>query len=434
MKLKWKVKCFVEGERYSFQQIQEMLDKRLFEQGLCVKKGDMVEFCFSGVVVCQNNVFISFPKGYLLPREENELKQHIRVFLQALIRYSREGALESYQMELFGEEEGTRESFEAAFWLLDDYFQHGGLYVQKQQNVIAPIGAAKNIHWAKTFQTVLPLISNHQVFYANVVNKYATKDLQHEIVRIYRHVIRYCMESCGWLFGFEREEGLFAEEELPFEKEYALQIVDLAMQKTFVDRERRIYRCIKRILQGGAEQTFSEKKYFTFCTLHFYHVWERMCRFILADDLMEKIHLPRPYWKVGDLVSYTRQIPDILFRGNRDDEIYIADAKYYQTANAPKGLPGWGDLVKQFFYLYTLQNDMKDVIIYNLFIFPSRTEKVVDYMGYAAVERGGVLGRVEGFKFDLYEVMKQYAFSQKGDIKQRLIQIHQQHCNEKGIV
>ncbi|TCK01357.1 UNVERIFIED_ORG: LlaJI restriction endonuclease [Anoxybacillus amylolyticus] len=398
-----------------------------------MRKGDMVVFHFSGVVVCQNNVLISFPKGYVLPREEDERNQHIRVFLQALIRYSREGELEPYQMELFGGEDGERESFEAAFWLLDDYIQHGSLSVQKQQNAIVPMGGAKHIHWAKTLQTIPPLISNGQVFYANVVNRYATKDLQNEIVRIYRHVIGYCMENYGWLLGFEYEEGLFAEKELPFEKEYVLQLVDLAAQKTFVDRERQIYRCIKRILRGSGEKFLSEKKYFTFCTLYFYHVWERMCRFVLADDLMEELHLPRPYWKVRDRVSYTRQIPDILFRG-RDNEIYIADAKYYQTKDAPKGLPGWGDLVKQFFYLYTLQNEMKNIVIYNLFIFPSRTEKIVDYMGYATVDGDDVFGRVEGFWFDLYEVMKLYAFNQKGNIKERLVQMHQQCCcHENGI-
>src|SRR5699024_3483350 len=137
--------------------------------------------------------------------------------------------------------------------------------------------------------------------------------------------------------------------------------------------------------------------------------------------------IPAPRWSIGSNAQVRKQNPDILFK--EEDKLYIIDAKYY---NVRSNLPGWGDLVKQFFYSHTIigrlnsfskkENEQKTNIddseetsnklksfkriftdlhhIYNIFIFPKTDHDepdLVSYLGSTEVEDNKELGRIFTF-------------------------------------
>ena len=169
---------------------------------------------------------------------------------------------------------------------------------------------------------------------------------------------------------------------------------------------------------------FSKNTLFIYATPYFHWVWEKICSFLFSNQ--KEIVLPKPYWEVNNEKSYTEQIPDVLFKFN--NTIYVLDAKYYRTKYAPKKLPGWGDLVKQFFYAHTLKKTLEkqfgNVKIENIFLFPGTTENEIEYLGYAAVEGLSSLGKINGFVLDVYKAMQHYVNYDKGNFKEKLISLN----------
>ena len=90
--------------------------------------------------------------------------------------------------------------------------------------------------------------------------------------------------------------------------------------------------------------------------------------------------MPNPFWQVNDKSIKTSQIPDVMLRNK--NQLYIIDAKYYTLYKNLKGLPGWGDLVKQFFYLYTLKDRVDNIReMFNIFVFPGTSNEIIKYYG-----------------------------------------------------
>src|SRR5699024_9906604 len=97
--------------------------------------------------------------------------------------------------------------------------------------------------------------------------------------------------------------------------------------------------------------------------------------------------------------------------------LFILDAKYYKLNK----LPGWGDLVKQFFYANTLSVSCE---IKNILLFPnSNKDTSVNYLGYAAIENNRQFGRINGYTVDIYIAMKSYVNYDKGDFQAQLISL-----------
>lgn len=408
-------RCFVESEEYPYQLVQEYIDEQLFEKGLCVKEKDHIIFKFTGVVFSKNQLLVVFPKGYKIPKEHHLLKKHVLILVDVLTRYSRENNLDPSEEEFLNGFEGIHESLESAFWLIEDYIENGIIHIHENKYVL---NQGTNINWSRTIKRLAPIISNQRPLYLDVITKKRDNDLNNIITQIHRYAVNYCLHTYGWLFGYD-EEGLYENVELPCDRDLALHLLDLEVQKTFVDREINLYNHLKKFIVGSNE--FSKNKIFTYATPYFHWVWEKICSFLFSSE--EVITLPRPYWEVNNRKSYTEQIPDILFRFN--DTIYVVDAKYYRTKYAPQKLPGWGDLVKQFFYVYTLKEKLDNVNTENIFIFPGTVaENDIEYLGYAAIEGQSNLGTINGFVLDVSKAMQHYANHEKGNFKEKLVDLN----------
>jgi len=408
--------CFVELEKYSYADLAHTIDNYLFERGLCIREKDKLAFKFTGVFIYRNQFIIVFPKGYQIPKEDRILKQHIRTLINVLTRYSQENRLEPLEEELLNGFGGQYENVKDIFWLIDDFVEHGLIDIQQSSYIL---NGGSNISWARTIKSVTPIISNQRPVYLDLVTKKNNVDYNNLITKIHYYVINNCLNLYGWLFDYELN-SISDTEDLPCDKDLALHLLDIEIQKTFADREITLLNTLKRFIVGNNEG--SQSSIFTYATPYFHWVWEKICYSLFMGQLKKDplLKLPKPYWEVNDKRAYTEQIPDILFES--EHTLYILDAKYYSINYAPFKLPGWGDLVKQFFYAYTLREKIhKDKDIKNIFIFPGQSDDDIEYLGHASLEGETSLGKINGFTLDVYRAMEHYVSYEEGNFKKKLL-------------
>ena len=406
--------CFIEFEEYSFDKYKGKIPNELFIRGVCVKENENLLFKCTGFIAFQNHLYVVFPKGYVIPKDEQILKKHIRLLIDVLTKYSRTSKLDSVEESLLGGLGENTSFISVAFWLIRDYFDYGIIHFERHEY---SFNQSANINWPRTIKSMNPVISNQRPVYLDLVTKkHAHYD--HLITHIHQYAVNYCLDLYGWLFDYDSEYGI--EYELPCDKETALYLLDLESQRTFEDRKSNLFLNLKELILGSHNQ--SKDSVTTFVTPYFHTVWEKIC-YSLFTDLSEKSlpKLPNPYWKVNNVTATTEQIPDIMFK--EKNKLFILDAKYYRIKHAPKKLPGWGDLVKQFFYRHTLIKNKKDVIE-NIFLFPGQTDNDIEYLGFAAVDEITNLGQINGYIIDIHKAMQFYVNGKKGDFKGKLLNFY----------
>ncbi|WP_176215237.1 LlaJI family restriction endonuclease [Cytobacillus gottheilii] len=406
--------CFIELKKYSFDTYKENIPNDLFVRGLCIKEENNLVFKCTGLIVSHNKIFVIFPKGSVIPTEETVLKEHIRLLIDVLSKYSLSSTLDPIETSLLGGIGENKSFMAAAFWLIKDYFEHGIVHFQNQEY---GLNQSTNINWARTINTISPVISNHQPIYLDLVTKKHFK-YDHLITKIHQYAVEHCLKLYGWLFDYDGEQD--KETELPCDEDTALHYLELEAHRTFHERKSNLFQNLREFILGS--HTFSKESIFTFVTPYFHTVWEKICH-LLFSDLNDKSipKLPPPYWSVGHKVAKTEQIPDIMFR--KEKKLFILDAKYYRVDYAPFKLPGWGDLVKQFFYRHTLLENENEGIE-NIFIFPGQSHQGLEYLGFAAVEGIANLGQIRGFIVDVVEGMKYYVNNQKGEFRDKLLMFY----------
>lgn len=306
--------CFVEYKEYSFEKFKEIIPAELFQRGICVKEEDKLIFKCTGFTLVQNQMFVIFPKGYVIPHEEQVLKKHIRLLIDVLIKYSsQKNKLDSVEESLLGGIGESNNVIASTFWLIRDYLEHGIINFQEEEY---GINQSNNINWSRTIKTNNPVISNKRPVYIDLISKkrISTANL---ITKIHKYVMEQCLSEYGWLFGYDETFDKISE--LPCDKDFAIYLLDLEMQKTFEERKSNLFMNLKEILTGSHNK--SKTDVITFVTPYFQTVWEKICYFLFADESNNIPKLPKPYWNVNGKFAETEQIPDVIFR--IDNVLYI---------------------------------------------------------------------------------------------------------------
>ncbi|HLR51572.1 MAG TPA: LlaJI family restriction endonuclease [Candidatus Avamphibacillus sp.] len=396
---------FIEQEEYPL--LVNQIPNDLFLNGLCIKIDDKVKFNFTGVVLVNTHVIVVFPKGYIIPDNNSELKKHAITLLDTLLRYRQKKDIPKYEKELLGGI-GKNESISAAFWILKDYLEYGLINVQDQQYSRSSNGI---INWGRTIKKIDPIVSNNKVLYLDFITEKNNVDVDNTIYQIHKYAVNKSLGYFGWLMDMDYENY---NAELWLDKDTAIHYLEIELQRTFTDREVNLYKKLIEFLAGASEKETGEKVV-TFLTPYFHVVWESVCNFIFSGAHDEDVLIPRPFWNINNKKKYTKQIPDTIFKYKKS--LFILDAKYYKLNK----LPGWGDLVKQFFYANTLSVSCE---IKNILLFPnSNKDTSVNYLGYAAIENNRQFGRINGYTVDIYIAMKSYVNYDKGDFQAQLISL-----------
>ncbi len=201
---------------------------------------------------------------------------------------------------------------------------------------------------------------------------------------------------------------------LPCDTETAKNILAQAISNTFVDREVSLLNNIMYFIFGSSN--YNSEKPETLATQYFHSIWEAICSELFNNEYDHfKYLIPKPKWHVYNNkynpYNFSRQIPDILYYEN--NTLYVLDAKYY---NIKRNLPGWHDLVKQFYYAYSLGISL-NVKTRNLLLFPGLTDHIVEYFGYVDIENDKRLGEVEAYLIDIAYAIKSYGLYRKQSLR-----------------
>jgi len=390
--------CFVEAQEYELKK-HKSIPKDIIDQ-YCELKNDKLKFNLCGFLVYKNDILIIFPKNFKISLNEFELVNQVQTLAQTLIRYNNEKNLQSN--ELLGDiDSHNEEGIASALWLIHDYIEYG--FIRKDSKKYSDSGA--NIDWQRTMKTTQPIISSSNVLYLNPYYLKNKSDTENFIVNLHKYAIQKSMLKFAWILGYKFEEYDPIFVELPCEKTLAVYLLEKELNFTFSDREMKLINNLIEFIQGSHANSH-KITIDTMATKYFHTVWEAMCKFVFKDQSNSlKSILPRPVWYLENgKTKETQQIPDILVHQKLENNFYILDAKYY---NSPKTLPGWQDLVKQFYYFYSLPQRFNKV--YNILLFPGQVEKKIEILGYIEMHNREELGRIFAYTLDVYSLMNDYS-------------------------
>ncbi len=348
------------------------LVNRLSMKGLISKEGrKLVSFC--GVIVLQNSINIFLPREVSL---ENYLFKEKLAMAAELMRGVEKYGKKS-KNSIWGDGGGETsinlDSISLFRYLFDDYTKRG-LYSQKVQSRNMNNGKP---NWKRTVANLhaFPNNSNNFVY----IDIYCTKSKYQNlnlIASIQANILQYLDSKFSWLLT-GREGKLFPELH-SIDKPYgntAWQILILKREISMLYSEKdvRLVDSLIRFLEKNLGVDATE----FYCGLtNFHHAWETMLGSVLSSQITLSSLLPAPVYvkNDGSLQGESRRNMriDISLEHPEKKHIVIIDAKYYGTSSGE--VPGWPDLVKQFYYEKAVSLIYDDEYSFsNVFIFPGKS-------------------------------------------------------------
>ncbi|MFW6030097.1 MAG: LlaJI family restriction endonuclease [Halanaerobiales bacterium] len=433
MKMKYnqlRDRCFNEGVKYPKYQVNN-IEEEIFERNICYRKNDEIVFNFVGFLIINNEVIIVFPKTYSIPDRNEELKKHIKLLAGVLLKYRNEGSLSEEEKELLGNPDKNKYAnrIAAALLLIKDFRENGFVRREKKDN---RINAGNNIDWARTVKEKPPYFSNNTPYYIDMIVRHSRIDYMNMLFLLHKYSVNMSFKKFGWILGEGNYKSNLGISKMPCDVYLADHILNKEMQKTFVHREINLIKSIREFILGSAEDEI-KSKIDIFGTCYFHHIWEKMCGNIFNNEYTQlKKYIPRPVWRLSSnnsSTNYRNQIPDILFKDSIKSKLYILDAKYY---NVNSSLPGWHDLVKQFYYYYSINQHSDILELENILVFPGiiRDGYIFKYYGFVEIENYSSLGRVDACILDIRVTMESYLNNIPiKDLREKLVKCISIHNN-----
>ena len=405
---------FIEYEEYQ-NTFSEELTSIWAKKGICVLQREKIIFKVTGLLIYNNTFFVIFPKSYKLPALVSEEKSHIEVLTKVLLKYRKEAVLEPLESELLDGKQGqNRGNIITVYHLIQDFLQNG--YLKKEIYVKVPNQNGR-IDWPSTINKKQPALSGNSVIYMDPIYKKTKVDQQNLLLKLHRYCVYQGIKKYGWLLGLspdlvEPENDLLSNYDLSF----ILSFLNKELNNTFIEREINVLNLLV-LYFAGINPENPEEKLETLATPYFQNVWEAMCSVNFSNqyNLLKQL-IPKLKWEIESHAPVQSQRPDLMII--REKTLYILDAKYY---NIEKNLPGWGDIVKQLFYAYTIFTNIKAkksdlphlklhniTTVYNAFLFPSSDSEAIRYTGKVEVEGNNQLGNIKAFKVNTFLMMKCY--------------------------
>jgi len=405
------IKCFIELYGYSTEKVNGIDMGSLTEKGFCKSERNRYTFQITGFIMTGQTLIVVFPKSHRLPSGFLEVMEHIKVLAGSLYRYKESGTLTPEENELLsGSGSGRKYNIAPALSIMKDYLNSG---IIKRELKVQRSGHGAAVDWGRTVKKTEPFIYRKRAVYLDYIVREKSSDYTSKLVHLHREAVKKSFRLYGWLIdknGLEKEipdpSFSFTSNEISF-------ILNQELAMTNSQREINLIRMMQQFFQGLEDKEDSEQLD-TFATPYFHNVWEKMCGAIFKNEYDKLKHLvPAPIWYWNDKQKSTVQIPDILYRHNR--KMYILDAKYYDTKRT---LPGWHDLVKQFFYAYSMKETGREYM--NVMIFPAVETNVLRYEGHSLIPGRPDLGRVEAVGLDTFQALNIYASYSSQDFRSEL--------------
>ncbi|UZW12596.1 LlaJI family restriction endonuclease [Clostridium pasteurianum] len=383
--------------------VEELIDKKI-----CEDKGNSIFFNRTGIIMLKGIIYVIFPCGYRV----SEPYYDIQLLLDLFDRLANEKKMDKEFYDLIDlEYEGNGHLLTVAYAIMKDYREKGYIRIE---NIIQGINIGGKVNWKKTMKQKTQIFTEDGMpIFTYLVMTRKENDKDALLRSLHMYAINKSIAMFGVLFGIGSEYDEDAIE-LPADKEYAIKFLKSERYMTYNSRILRIIDLIIKFIDSNENES-TNKSFMALSTKSFYSVWELMCKMILKDEFSSMQNdIPKPYWKIENKETrYTEQIPDIVYKDN--SELYVLDAKYY---NINKNIPGWHDLVKQYFYEMSLMAIFKDISIsYNIMLIPHDIDETARFWGISQVENVPQFGEIKGILLNTKKVVENYCYGSKEDYR-----------------
>ncbi len=379
---------------------------------------------FCGFLVEGDFIAVSLPKTIALPDEDDV--ELCKLLFRTLQRYYHEASFNVGDKSDIKDDIETLSSFHMLNELLDDWSRYGVYRNRINEEKVRLTG---HVNWKKTIKHVLPFLNhNGTPIYPKFHTRNRRLELEKTISDLHRSMVASADTSIGWLKASNLNGLMFPEiscwnDKLPCDNLTALRLLNRELRKQFDQRKVRLLKLMVDLITKNITTPDISKK--RFGVKYFWPIWEEMCRSYLLDQ--SSLHgkaLPQPKYlsDTGSLSNYSSNIgqrPDIII-GDRDGWIEIVDAKYYDVR---VGVPGWKDIVKQFFYAGSFKAIGYAKKTKNVFLFPfsgdanvvhpDRIEMKIpkDYVPVTPIDKGqffNVFPSIKCLYLDVVDAMRSY--------------------------
>ena len=329
---------------------------------------NLISFC--GVIIDKENTYVFLPREV----DNNNLSKvdtykYSSLLMRCIEMYSKE-SYNSIQSEEQGQLENSRSSLGVIRLILENYL-HNGLYKQKRNKLSKDNGkTCWSATISKSFST---LNKRRQPIYAELYGKQTHYSNYNEVAQIQAEIVREVDARFSWFIT--GREGLIAPELRDVEKlnkstEWKLARLKNEKRNTFSQAELNMISTLISYL----ENTYFQNSFVCGLT-KFHFTWEHMMKKVLPNqfDLNPQLPIPLYVKDTGELLENNKKgmKTDISLHHPDKNKVIIVDAKYYAASKG--NLPGWHDLVKQFYYVKSARLIFStDYEFSNIFVFPGK--------------------------------------------------------------
>jgi len=347
------------------------LSGELEKGGMC-ENDQLLIASFCGVVMLGDRVHVFVPRSSEYKSLSNsEQVSFAAATLRAVEKYGRE---KNARVDLKDADDGSQGLSKLSLVrnLLDDFRGYG---IYSRRRIIRSFNNAKP-DWNRTIsRSVAMLDKSGRPVYLDIhctKKKYFTDT---EVSAIHAHIIRDLDRKFAWMLT--GKSGLIAPElsdypEPASTSSYQIYILQKELQQTYAERDIRL---LKYLIQYLKNESGEQNSHFIAGVRSFHFAWEHMLRNVLSGVIEVNHLLPAPCYisSAGEVLSANEKSmrTDIVLEDLHTGRLSVVDAKYY-AASSPNNAPGWGDLVKQFFYAKALKLIKPESTIRNIFVFPGK--------------------------------------------------------------
>lgn len=338
------------------------------------RENQFVSFC--GVILLEGKKYVFFPRSTDKKIIDSDQYKYAKLLVSTLHRYFNQTKNTVFHPddEFQPSDMLGLDQFEIRRKILTDYLDNG-LFFSKQDALRKNKG---KINWNITLKkgSLFPDKNNSPIYldyYSKKIN-----DFHDEVAKIHVGVLQQIFE-----------DNLFFDtkfKKIPYSVKYAnasklntiskIKILKSELKNQYNSRSIRL---IKLLIDFLKNYCTKNSKSTVVGVTKFHYAWEHMLAETQSNTVNLNNLLPKPMYIATDTTKKPAikgsMRTDICFIDELTKTVTIIDAKYYQ-ATSVENAPGWGDLVKQFFYEKALKTlpRYSEYTIKNMMIFPGSTQ------------------------------------------------------------
>lgn len=322
---------------------------------------------FTGLILNESGINIFLPRNSTTDLSQKEAGfRYASLLMKGLRRYLNNSANQDIDNDGDGSIGGGRLSIITD--LLEDFCTYG-LYSRRYRESVINTGKPD---WRKTVTSGIAFPDNTGPVYLDVFGTRQRYISICEVSRIHASVIKELGQFYSWIItgsSTSISENINCTPPSSISDHAKIRLLERELISAYSEREIRLINLLIQYIKNTHGQHSSE----LIGLRHFHNMWENMLDNSLRWVFSVNQLLAIPAYRFAD-----NSIIPAAARGQRTDTVMkspcgkrfvVVDAKYY-GAHDVSSAPGWGDIVKQFFYAKGLKILAEDAEIDNVFIFP----------------------------------------------------------------